>query len=126
MVRSLWSAASGMIAQQTNVDTIANNLANVNSVGYKTEVAEFKSLLYQELQSKTTTANGDNKPISAQVGLGVRNSSITTIFKQGPLLASESDTSFAIEGKGFFAVRKFCLHLLLDYSMIWCGINCMT
>ena len=51
MVRSLWSAASGMIAQQTNVDTIANNLANVNSTGYKTEVAEFKSLLYQDLQS---------------------------------------------------------------------------
>jgi fagellar hook-basal body proteins len=94
-----------MIAQQTNVDTIANNLANVNSTGYKTEVAEFKSLLYQELQSKTTTANGDNKPISAQVGLGVRNSSITTIFKQGPLLASESDTAFAVEGKGFFAVK---------------------
>ena len=87
MVRSLWSAASGMIAQQTNVDTIANNLANVNSTGYKTEVAEFKSLLYQDLQSKTTTANGENKPISAQVGLGVRNSSITTIFKQGPMLA---------------------------------------
>ena len=101
MVRSLWSAATGMIAQQTNVDTIANNLANVNSTGY----AEFKSLLYQELQSKTTTANGDNKPISAQVGLGVRNSSITTIFKQGPLLASESDTAFAVEGKGFFAVK---------------------
>ena len=59
MVRSLWSAATGMIAQQTNVDTIANNLANVNSTGYKTVVAEFKSLLYQELQSKTTTANGD-------------------------------------------------------------------
>lgn len=105
MVRSLWSAASGMIAQQNNVDTIANNLANVNSTGYKTEVAEFKSLLYQDLQSKTTTANGENKPISAQVGLGVRNSSITTIFKQGPLLASESDTAFAVEGKGMFAVR---------------------
>ncbi|MCR4651718.1 MAG: flagellar hook-basal body protein [Lachnospiraceae bacterium] len=105
MVRSLWSAASGMIAQQTNVDTIANNLANVNTTGYKAETAEFKSLLYQTMQTKTTTANGDNKPISAQVGLGVRNSSITSVFKQGALLASTSDTSFAIEGKGFFAVR---------------------
>jgi len=105
MVRSLWSAASGMIAQQTNVDTIANNLANVNSTGYKAEVAEFKSLLYQNLQSKTTTANGANKPISAQVGLGVRNSSITSVFKQGALIASSSDTAFAIEGDGFFAVR---------------------
>lgn len=105
MVRSLWSAASGMIAQQTNVDVIANNLANVNTNGYKTEVAEFKSLLYQNMQSKTTSANGETKPISAQVGLGVRNSSVTSIFKQGPMLASESTTAFALEGKGFFAVR---------------------
>lgn len=105
MVRSLWSAASGMIAQQTNVDTIANNLANVNSAGYKAEVAEFKSLLYQTLQAETTSANGANKPISAQVGLGVRNSSITSVFKQGALIANTSDTAFAIEGEGFFAVR---------------------
>ena len=105
MVRSLWTAATGMIAQQTNVDTIANNLANVNTHGYKAETAEFKSLLYQNLQTKTTTANGEQKPISAQVGLGVRNSSITSVFTQGSLLASDSDTAFAIEGKGFFAVR---------------------
>ncbi len=105
MVRSLWSAASGMVAQQTNVDTIANNLANVNTTGYKTEVAEFKSLLYQNIQSKTTSANGERKPISAQVGLGVRNSSITSMFKQGPMLASPSTTAFGIDGKGMFAVR---------------------
>lgn len=105
MVRSLWSGATGMIAQQTNLDTIANNLANVNTNGYKAETAEFKSLLYQTLQTETTTANGENKPIGAQVGLGVRNSSITSVFKQGSLLASESDTAFAIDGKGFFGVR---------------------
>ncbi|HCM92533.1 MAG TPA: flagellar basal-body rod protein FlgG, partial [Lachnospiraceae bacterium] len=69
MVRALWTGASGMISQQNNVDTIANNLANVNTTGYKTEVNEFKSLLYQTLQTKTTTANGENKPIGAQVGL---------------------------------------------------------
>ena len=74
MVRSLWTAATGMNAQQVNVDTIANNLANVNSTGYKAQVAQFKSLLYQNLQTVTTTANGDPKPTSAQVGLGVRNS----------------------------------------------------
>ena len=62
MVRSLWSAASGMIAQQTNLDTISNNLANVNTTGYKTDVAEFKSLLYQTMQTKTTTAV-DGRPI---------------------------------------------------------------
>ena len=105
MVRSLWTAASGMIAQQTNVDTIANNLANVNTTGYKGEVAEFKSLLYQTLQTKTTTANGANKPVSAQVGLGVRNSAITSVFEQGSMIASSSDTAFAIEGEGLFAVR---------------------
>lgn len=105
MVRSLWSAASGMIAQQNNVDTIANNLANVNTTGYKTETNEFKSLLYQTLQTRTTTANGAQKPIGAQVGLGVRNAAITSQFTQGALLASESTTAFAINGKGFFAVQ---------------------
>lgn len=105
MVRSLWSGATGMNAQQTNVDTIANNLANVNSVGYKAQVAQFKSLLYQNLQSITTTANGDPKPTTSQVGLGVRTSSINQIFRQGSLLDADSDTAFAIEGDGFFAVR---------------------
>lgn len=105
MVRSLWTAATGMIAQQTNLDTIANNLANVNTTGYKTQVNEFKSLLYQTLQTKTTSANGEEKPTSAQVGLGTRNSAISSIFTQGNLIASDSETSFAIDGKGFFAVR---------------------
>lgn len=105
MVRSLWSAATGMNAQQTNVDTIANNLANVNTVGYKTQVAQFKSLLYQTLQTETTSASGETKPGTSQVGLGVRNSSINSGFRQGNALASESDTSFAIEGDGFFAIR---------------------
>ncbi|MCR4787280.1 MAG: flagellar hook-basal body protein [Lachnospiraceae bacterium] len=106
MVRSLWTAATGMNAQQTNVDTIANNLANVNTMGYKTQAAQFKSLLYQNLQTATTTANGDPKPTTSQVGLGVRNSSINSIFTQGSLLDSQSDTAFAIEGEGFFAVRN--------------------
>jgi len=105
MVRSLWTAATGMRAQQTNVDTIANNLANVNTTGYKTEVNGFKSLLYQTIQTKTTSANGDTKPVGAQVGLGVRNGSITSIFTDGALLASESDTAFALSGNGFFTVR---------------------
>lgn len=95
-----------MNAQQVNVDTIANNLANVNSVGYKAQVAEFKSLLYQTLQTATTTANGDPKPVTSQVGLGVRTAALNQIFRQGSLLASESDTAFAIEGDGFFAVRN--------------------
>lgn len=105
MVRSLWTAATGMIAQQVNLDTIAHNLSNVNTTGYKTQVNEFKTLLYQTLQTRTTTANGEQKPTSAQVGLGVRNSAITSIFTTGNLIASEKETSFAIDGKGFFAVR---------------------
>lgn len=107
MVRSLWTAATGMLAQQTNLDTIANNLANVNTTGYKTQQNEFKSLLYQTIQTKTTSANGDQKPSSAQVGLGVRNASITSVFKEGNLIANDSDTAFAIDGKGFFAIRDW-------------------
>lgn len=105
MVRTLWTAASGMTAQQTAVDTIANNLANVNTTGYKNETAEFKSLLYQTIQSKTTSANGANKPVGAQVGLGVRNSSITSHYTQGTLTETGVYSNFAIEGDGFFAVK---------------------
>lgn len=105
MVRSLWTAATGMKAQQTNVDNISNNLANVNTLGYKTKKAEFKSLLYQTLQTKSTNNAGDDKPVSAQVGLGARVSDITTSFTQGALTASESPYSVAIEGDGFFKVR---------------------
>ena len=105
MVRSLWSAATGMIAQQTAVDTISNNISNINTNGYKTSQNEFKSLLYQELQTKTTSANGETKPINSQVGLGVRNSSITTIFTQGSFYESTNNFAFAIEGDGFFAVQ---------------------
>lgn len=104
MMRSLWTAASGMIAQQTNVDVISNNLANVNTTGYKTESAQFKTLLYQTTQAKTTSANGETKPVGAQVGLGTRNSSITANFRQGSMTSTELNTDFAIDGKGFFAV----------------------
>lgn len=105
MVRALWTAASGMSAQQNNVDTISNNLANVNTMGYKTEVAEFKTLLYQNVQTRTTSANGEAKPISAQIGLGVRNSSVTSIFTQGSFFESSSNTAFALDGVGFFGLK---------------------
>ena len=105
MMRALYTAATGMIAEQTNVDTIANNLANVNTTGYKTERTEFKSLLYQTLQTRTTTANGEDKPVGAQVGLGTRVAATTSMYTQGSMYASESSTDFALEGDGFFAVR---------------------
>lgn len=106
MLRSLYSAASGMIAQQTNVDVISNNLANVNSVGYKSEAASFKTLLYQDLQARTTTANGEYKPVSAQVGLGSRVSAVTSSYTQGAATQTEGTTDFMINGKGFFAVQN--------------------
>ncbi|MCR5108731.1 MAG: flagellar hook-basal body protein [Lachnospiraceae bacterium] len=105
MVRSLWTAATGMIGQQINVDTISNNLANVNTVGYKTETNEFKSLLYQNIQTRTTSANGEQKPVSAQVGLGVRNAAVVSQFTQGAYLESENPTAMAIGGDGFFALK---------------------
>ena len=105
MMRALYTAATGMKAGQTNVDTIANNLSNVNTNGYKTTRTEFKSLLYQTIQTKTTSANGEQKPVGAQVGLGTRVASTTTMYTQGSMNASESATDFALEGEGFFAVR---------------------
>ena len=106
MMRSLWSAASGMIAQQTNLDNIANNLSNVNTAGYKKDSIEFKSLLYQTLQSKSTNNTGENKPIPAQVGLGTRTASISTIFTQGNLQDVDNPSYMAIEGPGFFKVMN--------------------
>lgn len=106
MMRSLYTAASGMKSQQINVDVIANNLANVNSTGYKTSSAEFKSLLYQTLQTRSTSANGDYKPVPAQVGTGARNSAITTRFSQGNQLATANEFGFCIDGEGFFAVMS--------------------
>ena len=105
MLRSLWTGASGMIAQQTNVDTISNNLANVNTVGYKKETVEFRSLLYQKLQTETTDHNGDPKPVIGQVGSGVRTGAITSRFTQGNMTATENPFDLAIEGEGFFAVQ---------------------
>lgn len=106
MMRSLWTAASGMIAQQTNVDTISNNLANVNTSGYKRETTEFKSLLYQTIQEESTNYLGEPKPVGIQVGLGVRNSAITSQFTQGSLQETGNDFDFAIQGKGFFMIEQ--------------------
>lgn len=104
MVRSLWTAASGMISQQTSLDTISNNLANINTTGFKKETAQFKTLLYQTIQEKATDNEGNPKPLGIQAGLGVRNSAIVSKFSQGNLNATENDFDFAIEGRGFFMV----------------------
>ena len=109
MMRALYTAATGMLAQQTNVDNISNNLSNVNTVGFKQEKAEFKSLLYQTIQTKTTSANGEQKPIPAQVGLGTRVAAVTSVYTQGALQASENDTDFAIVGDTLYQSGRFCV-----------------
>lgn len=103
-MRALWTAASGMIAQQKSVDTISNNIANLNTTGYKKETAQFKSLLYQTIQEKSTDNNGQAKPLGIQVGLGVRNSAIVSQFSNGTLLETGNDFDFAIQGNGFFMI----------------------
>ena len=106
MMRSLWTAASGMIGQQSNLDVIANNLSNINTTGYKTQAANFKTLIYQNLQRKSTTTTGEAKPVGAQVGLGVRVGAISADFTQGPMKVSNGAFDYAIQGEGFFMVRQ--------------------
>ncbi|WP_054739652.1 flagellar hook-basal body protein [Cellulosilyticum ruminicola] len=102
MVRGLWTAASGMTAQQLNVDTIANNLANVNTVGYKRETTNFKSLLYANLAS---TAD-DTAPSTSQVGHGVRALANSRNYSTGTLTQTDNPTDLAIQGEGFFVIDK--------------------
>ena len=94
-----------MIAQQDAVDTISHNLSNVNTMGYKKETVEFKTLLYSKLQTKTTDNAGNPKPVIGQVGAGVRTASITSRYTQGPLNATGNTFDFALEGSGFFRVQ---------------------
>jgi len=107
MMRSLWTAASGMTAQQTNVDVIANNLANVNTAGFKRERVEFKSLLYQTMHRATVDpGTGVVGPSNLQVGLGVRPISTTRIFEMGNLERTDNNLDFAINGPGFFVIQR--------------------
>lgn len=105
MMRALWTAASGMTTQQTNVDTISNNLSNMNTVGFKKESAQFKTLLYQTIQAKQTNSAGEAKPIGAQVGLGVRTAAIRSIYTQGAYTETGNKFDLALDGKGFFTIQ---------------------
>ncbi len=105
MMRSLWTAASGMIAQQTNVDNISNNIANVNTNGFKKQSTQFQSLLYSKLQRKVTDNNGDPKPVIGQVGSGARVSGLVSRFTQGNLTDTGNPYDLAIDGAGFFVVQ---------------------
>ena len=71
MMRSLWTAASGMITQQTNVDVIANNISNINTTGFKEKLHNLRHYFYQTIQDESTNREGMTKPIGVQVGLGL-------------------------------------------------------
>jgi len=105
MVRSLWTAASGMNGQQFNIDTIAHNLSNVNTTGYKKTRADFEDLLYQNLRMAGTPSTSiTNYPTGIHVGLGVKTAATQKIFEQGSLQATGNNKDLAIEGEGFFKV----------------------
>jgi len=107
MIRALYSAASGMSAQQTNVDNIANNLANANTAGYKMRRAQFQDLLYQNLVQPGASAGQQTLvPTGLQVGLGTRTSSNEIIFTQGNFVATGNPLDLVIQGNGFFQVRQ--------------------
>lgn len=107
MIRALYSAASGMSAQQTNVDNIAHNLANANTAGYKMRRAQFQDLLYQNLATPGTAAGQQTVlPSGLQIGLGTRAAANEIIFSQGSFTATENPLDLVIQGKGFFQVRR--------------------
>ena len=103
-MRALWTAASGMKAQQLNVDTISNNLANVNTVGFKKQRVEFKDLFYETL-SKTTQGDGQARPVNLEIGHGVMPMATLRSFGMGSFEQTHNDLDFAIDGDGFFMVR---------------------
>jgi flagellar basal-body rod protein FlgG len=106
MIRSLYTAATGMKANQTFVDTIAHNLSNVNTVGYKKQQVEFEDLMYQSLQRPGgEQEDGHRVPVGIEVGLGSRVVAINRAFLQGNMEQTGNDTDIAIMGHGFFQVR---------------------
>jgi flagellar basal-body rod protein FlgG len=108
MMRSLWTAASGMTTQQFHIDTISNNLANVNTFGFKKMRAEFEDLIYQtELMAGTPATEISEVPTGIQVGHGARVSATQKMFQQGSLQSTENKTDMALEGEGFFKVQLY-------------------
>ena len=106
MVRSLFTAATGMIAQQTQVDVTSHNIANVNTMGYKKNRAEFADLIYQVMSyAGTPTSTTTTHPTGIEVGLGVRPQAITKIHSQGYFKETGNNLDMVIAGNGFFQVQ---------------------
>jgi flagellar basal-body rod protein FlgG len=106
MIRSLFSAATGMISQQQHVDTIANNIANVNTTGFKKSRVNFNDLLYDTIRPPgTENSAGEIVPEGIQIGHGTKVVSIAKVFTQGNLVETTISTDMAISGSGFFQVE---------------------
>jgi flagellar basal-body rod protein FlgG len=106
MLRSLSTAATGMIAQQVNIDVISNNLANVNTTAFKKSRAEFQDLLSQTLKAPgAQVAQGTYQPTGIQIGLGVKNSAVQRINTQGILTSTDNPLSVCIQGEGYFQIQ---------------------
>ena len=108
--RALRTAATGMYAQQVNIEIISNNIANINTTGFKKNKAEFQDLMYQEVNINQITSSTpgveDTTSSTIQVGNGVKPSSSQKIFKQGDVTQTNNPFDLAIQGEGFFQVRK--------------------
>ncbi|MEB3187222.1 MAG: flagellar basal-body rod protein FlgG [bacterium] len=98
MIHAIWTAATGMQAQQMRIDTIANNLSNVNTTAYKRSMVDFQDLLYQTVNQPGTDSAG------VQIGLGVRPVAVTKLYEQGNLQITNNPLDLAIDGEGFFKV----------------------
>lgn len=107
MIRALYSAGSGMIAQQLNVDNIAHNLANSNTVGFKMRRTQFQDLLYQSMVQPGAAAGAQTVvPTGLQVGLGARPVANEIIFTQGNFVTTDNPLDIVIQGRGFFQIRR--------------------
>jgi len=107
MIRALYSAASGMTAQQMNVDNIAHNLANANTAGFKMRRTQFQDLLYQSFIQPGASAGAQTTvPSGLQLGLGARPSSNEIVFTQGSFSLTDNPLDLVIQGRGFFQVRR--------------------
>ncbi|MGO9137373.1 MAG: flagellar basal-body rod protein FlgG [Syntrophales bacterium] len=103
MIRALWTAGTGMEALQTNLDVIANNLANVNTTGFKKSRADFQDMLYQTTKKAgTETSSGSQLPVGVEVGMGSKIMSTTRMFTQGDVQQTDSPYDWVIQGDGFF------------------------
>ena len=107
-MKALGIAATGMMAQQTNVDVISNNIANASTTGFKSARASFQDLLYENMQREgaPTSAQGTYLPTGIDVGLGVRTAGTVRLNAQGGLAQTENQTDLAIEGRGYFTVNR--------------------